>query len=1596
MADKIRNNTFLIKRSNVPGKVPAAGSVLLGELALNTADVILYASGTTANSILPIGWDRVARTGDTMTGGLFTPFLSATTISAETITLKNYIDFNTGTTAPSNVSGRVFYDNQSHSLAYYPDITQNVRVEMGQQLYIRGFNNTGSIIPKGTALSIQSATNGLPNFTPALISHRGFSQVVGLAASDIPINGNGLALSQGILSGLTVNTFNVGDIIYASPFSAGTYVATTSNFPFSARTNQIGFVIATGTTNGQIYVSINNEDENLTLTDIERNILEGNVASTGVYEFTGLTVASATTINIAPVRGWIVKNTYDYATLPDVTNIYYTGGTNIPVTNISTADSTFILLTSASTIVQQTTFPTPQQRRENIFLGKVVHPSRTTIQNVNNTVDFDVSPMSALRDLWTPLKLINQGVIVSANGANLNINTSNGTLWGNGIGWITNQLNPDSVSISGTSPTTFQYRVQTGGTFSNTTTIDVANYDLNGVITPVGGGAGSSTNQRVYLYPTGVIRIQYGQTVHASLAAAVTAVQTETFVEYSNNRDNAILIGVISVNKSATQLNNTSQAVFSFVSKFGEVLGGTGGLSTTTLQQAYDNSSTPEIVINSTLDGLSIKNGTGNVDNVTRVLEAMNATNNVTSFIRADGYISGTTFQSNGFIGNNGGATATTLNILTLGSGTSISNLGIDVNGRVVSGTTGGAGSTFTGGTVNGATIFTNGLSANTISATTYYNLPTDIRVTGASYSNNTFTYTNNTGGTFSTLFNTVTGLTINGNLSISGSSLPSGYALSLTGDTNFVGDVYVSGDLTYNGNLLVTGGTIIQSGLTANTIYTDYIDFNTGATVTGQVGRLRWNDADEIGGLEVTMKGGNVTLQIGEENLARVYNDDNITLTDGMVVYVYGNQGNTISVRRASATGETTSAKVLGVVTETIPVGGRGFVNTFGLVRDLDTSAYSGGTALWLGTTPGTFTDVKPHAPNHLVLIGFVSRSHASTGSIFIHISNGWEIDELHDVLITNKSFGDILTLSGYNGNDIWVNSKTLNGSYTITGNTTIGGNLLASTMSANTITGTTLYGDGSNITNIQISNVTNLQTSLDNKFDKSGGTVTGSVLITGDVTVLGTATTINTQTLTVKDNIITINSNYSGNTAPYPSTSGIEVLRGSATTATLLWDETTQKWVAGLSGNTKQIILSGDSLSLLNSGHTHPISEVINLQSSLDNKFDKSGGTVTGGIITNSLSATTITGTTLYGNGTNLTGVVKGSGASGYLSKWTGTTGLSNSIIQDNGTNVGVGTSPALYTKLNIVTTAGNTESAITALNYNIGASGVKGISIANGSAGTIYGVFGEAYDAGTTNIGVYGYAHIQDFSATNAIGGKFQADSATNNYSVQLIDGTEGVNKVLISNTSDGKANWSSVLSGLTNIYTNTISATTYQNLPTDIRVTGASYSNNTFTYTNNTGGTFNVLFNTMTGLTVNGTLSATTIYSNSIGVKTTSPTFDLEVNGTFGATSKSFVIKHPTQEGKKLVYGAIEGPEFGVYVRGKVNGNIIELPEEWIGLVDENSITVQLTGDGILKLLYVNKIKDNKVYVSNIIPFIKPTGYYTVYGERKDIDKIKTII
>jgi len=506
--------------------------------------------------------------------------------------------------------------------------------------FIRVYNNTGSIITKGSAVKIQSASSGIPDITLANAGGLGNQQVAGLAYIDIPSLSEGIILAEGVLSNLNLSAYSIGDVLYLSDTVSGGYVVGSSTLQYSSRTNQVGYVTNNSSTLGTLQVEINNEHLNATLTELEINILQGNAASTGVYEYSpGLTRISNTTFSISAAKGWVVNNTYAYATSPDVTHVVFAGATGLSTPYLNSDSSTYVLLSKTASIILQPIFPTPQQRRESIYLGKVVHPDKTIIQNVNNTVDFDVSPYSALRDLWTPIKLVNQGIVIRTNGANLTFQMNGGTLWGNGINWVNDQLNPDSVAIAGQIPTTFQYRTQAGtqSGFTNTTTIDPNNYDLNGVLTPISGA--KYTNQRVYLYPTGVIRVQYGQEYYTTLPKAVTGILAEAFIEYVNNRDNGILIGLISIKAGTTDLTDINNAQFTAVSKFGELLGGAaGGVSTTNLQGAYDNSnSNPEILTNATLGPVNLRRGSAvDTDNV---LTVQNGTGTDTIKLRADGQL---------------------------------------------------------------------------------------------------------------------------------------------------------------------------------------------------------------------------------------------------------------------------------------------------------------------------------------------------------------------------------------------------------------------------------------------------------------------------------------------------------------------------------------------------------------------------------------------------------------------------------------------------------------------------------------------------------------------------------------------------------------------------------------------------------------------------------------------------------------------------------------------------------------------------------------------------------------------------------------------
>jgi len=108
----------------------------------------------------------------------------------------------------------------------------------------------------------------------------------------------------------------------------------------------------------------------------------------------------------------------------------------------------------------------------------------------------------------------------------------------------------------------------------------------------------------------------------------------------------------------------------------------------------------------------------------------------------------------------------------------------------------------------------------------------------------------------------------------------------------------------------------------------------------------------------------------------------------------------------------------------------------------------------------------------------------------------------------------------------------------------------------------------------------------------------------------------------------------------------------------------------------------------------------------------------------------------------------------------------------------------------------------------------------------------------------------------------------------------------------------------------------------------------------------------------------------------------------------ASIKNFVIDHPTKPGKKLVHTCLEGPENGVYVRGKVlNRNYIELPEYWSGLVDETTITVSLTPIGSHQDIIVKRMDADKIHLQSKggMPI---HCFYHIFATRKDVERLVT--
>ncbi len=209
-------------------------------------------------------------------------------------------------------------------------------------------------------------------------------------------------------------------------------------------------------------------------------------------------------------------------------------------------------------------------------------------------------------------------------------------------------------------------------------------------------------------------------------------------------------------------------------------------------------------------------------------------------------------------------------------------------------------------------------------------------------------------------------------------------------------------------------------------------IEFDQTPMGTAGVAVMRWNDTD--GTVDLGLKGGNVTLQVGQEQVLRVVNKTatNVNLLESnyQAVRVTGAQGQRLKVDLAQATTDLLSAETIGLVTETINNNQEGFITTSGLIRNINTTGslqsetWADGDILYLSpTVAGRVTKVKPSAPNHLVIVGYVVSAHITQGSIFVKVDNGYELDELHNVDITSVADNNLLQYDS--ATSLWKNES-------------------------------------------------------------------------------------------------------------------------------------------------------------------------------------------------------------------------------------------------------------------------------------------------------------------------------------------------------------------------------------------------------------------------------------------------------------------------------------------------------------------------------------------------------------------------------------------
>jgi hypothetical protein len=288
------------------------------------------------------------------------------------------------------------------------------------------------------------------------------------------------------------------------------------------------------------------------------------------------------------------------------------------------------------------------------------------------------------------------------------------------------------------------------------------------------------------------------------------------------------------------------------------------------------------------------------------------------------------------------------------------------------------------------------------------------------------------------------------------------------TGSINISGSINVSGSInatSFTGSLFGTasyarqalsasyyGGSVVSASYAATASYAEninisgsinnvnYIDFNTGsATPAWKSGRVFWDNTD--GALAVYNAEQDITLQVGQENWVRVFNASGVLITDGTPVKLVGSHGDVPEIQLAQSVRISGSIEksnqILGLATHDIEINTIGYVTVEGVVRGLNTNAFSDGDRLFVSSSAGKITNIPPPAPYEVIPVGIVVKA-GPGGSGIIYVSTQQPIDfsDLSSVLVSGSyHYGDLWVYRPSGSTGVWEHTNQLSGSYSVTG---------------------------------------------------------------------------------------------------------------------------------------------------------------------------------------------------------------------------------------------------------------------------------------------------------------------------------------------------------------------------------------------------------------------------------------------------------------------------------------------------------------------------------------------------------------------------------